>query len=165
MTGDELLVALEAAGAQLTLEGLDLRVAVSARALTPAMREALQDKAPLIQAYLRREWARYEAARPPVTADPRPDVAVDHVLWEMLLAMAHGAGNEALFWALNGLRCLGARLVRMEGEMRLVCGEMRPAEYAAEREHWLLPHAGELVAMLGDLGRREERLRRMRVAA
>jgi hypothetical protein len=49
--------------------------------------------------------------------------------------------------------------------MRLVCGEMPPAEYQAERQRWLLPHAQDLVALLTELGRRAERLRRMRPAA
>lgn len=165
MNGEELLVALEAAGAELALEGPEVRVVVPSARVTPTMREALQDKTELTRAYLRREWRRYLDGRPPVTADPRPDLAADHTLWELLLSMAWGSSNKALFWSLNGLRCLGAHLVRLDGMMCLVCGEMAPEEYAADRERYLVPHTNDLVGLLAELGRHEERMRRMRRVA
>jgi len=168
MDGNTLLAALEAAGATFELADGDIRVTVASRALTPEMRAALrEDKAPLLSAYLAREWQRHVDARPLRTDDPRPDIAGDSTLWSLLLNRVDGMGNTALREALHCLRCLGARLVRIDGALRLVRGdELSAEEYAAYREDWLVPHVRDLTEALTRLDAQARQIeRRRRVAA
>lgn len=86
--------------------------------------------------------------------DPRPDLAEDHALWEALLLHARaGEGDdpESLYGALDGLRCLGARLAMVNGHARLFRGEIGDNEYQALRDRWLRPHHERLVWLLGKL--------------
>jgi hypothetical protein len=167
MDGSVLLAALEAAGAEFELLDGDIRVTVASKALTPEMRQALQDKGPLRAAYLEREWLRYLATRPLRTDDPRPDIAGDSTLWSLLLNRIDGMGNTALREALHCLRCLGARLVRIDGALRLVRGdELSAEEHAAYREDWLVPHVRDLTEALTRLDAQARQIeRRRRVAA
>jgi len=66
-------------------------------------------------------------------------------------------------WALNGLRCCGARLIRVDGQMRLLRGEeMTAEEYGEAKQRYLMPHAGLLNRLLKDVGVVERRLARER---
>jgi hypothetical protein len=83
--------------------------------------------------------------------DPRPDLRLDHDLWQSTLALASEPGScqAELFWALDGLRCLGARLTRQRaGALRFERGEMDPDEFGQACRHYLLPHLPELRAIL-----------------
>jgi len=98
---------------------------------------------------LLKQWQQYLAERPLPTADPRPDLHMDHALWQALLSRAHGgaihgAGPDNLFWALQGLRCCGASLVWIDKHLYLKRGQMSQAEYDQARERYLMPHAQTL---------------------
>jgi len=83
-------------------------------------------------------------------ADPRPDLVADHPLWQGVLRVA-GSRTEyaALYWALDGLRCLGVRLQRRPGgALRLEPGEMAPDEFQVACNRYLLPHLAALKAVL-----------------
>ena len=74
-----------------------------------------------------------------LTQDPRPDLSSDSAAWARLLAIAldeSGADGHPI-GELNGIRCMGARLV----EGRIVRGEMTEGEYTHWRETRLLPYA------------------------
>lgn len=64
--------------------------------------------------------------------DPRPDLSGDSARWCDLLASARERDGDAmggLYQALDGLRCLGARLESAsDGGARLVPGAIDPAE-------------------------------------
>lgn len=87
-----------------------------------------------------------QAARPAGAqcwADPRPDMATDSATWETVLALAyHLAARDpwGVFGLLRGLRCEGARLVRIDDALHLV-----PPECVTEAElwaEWVGDHAG-----------------------
>ena len=83
-------------------------------------------------------------------ADPRPDLVADHALWQGVLCVA-GSRTEcgALYWALDGLRCLGVRLQRRPGgTLRLEPGELDPDEFQVACNRYLLPHLAALKAVL-----------------
>ncbi|MHB0858824.1 MAG: hypothetical protein ACYC5M_14810 [Anaerolineae bacterium] len=83
--------------------------------------------------------------------NPRPDLAEDQPLWASLLSAAYrmdGQDPEGLFWALKGLRCLGARLRVGRHTLLLERGEQDEATYLAHRSRYLLPHAEILCALL-----------------
>jgi hypothetical protein len=80
--------------------------------------------------------------------DPRPDLP-DSPLWGPLLAAAWREG-AAVYGALHGLRCLGAGAEAAGAGLRLVAGEIDPAEYAELRRRWLLPHLATLRRLLRD---------------
>lgn len=91
--------------------------------------------------------------------DPRPGLEGDHELWERVLRAAAGVSdgmNEPL-GALNGLRCMGARLElrewetteeggRIEGHLQLkvVRGEIPERDYDQWRYTYLMPYKQEI---------------------
>jgi len=84
--------------------------------------------------------------------DPRPDLCEDHELWEAVLQAASEISTEAngLYWTLDGLRCMGARLrpTRL-GSLRLEPGEETPEEeFQADCRRYLSPHTGSLRQVL-----------------
>jgi hypothetical protein len=169
MDAQEILAALDAAGIEVLIEP-DGRVALSKppTALPEEVIAAIKaDPDALRTAYLERQWLRYLATRPLRTDDPRPDIAGDSTLWSLLLNRVDGMGNTALREALHCLRCLGARLVRVDGALRLVRGdELSAEEYAAYREDWLVPHVRDLTEALTQLDAQARQIeRRRRVAA
>ncbi|MHB0858428.1 MAG: hypothetical protein ACYC5M_12750 [Anaerolineae bacterium] len=88
---------------------------------------------------------------PPHYLNPRPDLAQDQPLWASLLSAAYrkdGPNPEGLFWALQGLRCLGARLRVGRHTLLLERGEQDEATYHANRTRYLLPHAEVLRTLL-----------------
>ncbi len=152
MDAVELLDALEMAGATFMMVHGDLRVTVASRALTPEMRAALQDKGPLLAAYLARQWQRHVDSLPLRTDDPRPDLTEDSAQWTQLLNLAHGAATVELREALHCLRCCGARLAWHGSMLRLTRGEETDdAEYGDWRQRWLMPHANVLSDVLARL--------------
>jgi hypothetical protein len=91
------------------------------------------------------------------TQDPRPDFADDSALWTRLLARAHqwdADDPRGLFGALHGFRIWGARLEEREGRLFIrprpapEGGWADEAEFQAERQQWLVPHAVALVRLL-----------------
>ena len=88
----------------------------------------------------RRDW---------LTTDPRPDLDEDAGLWAILLGLAYDVDGEdpgGLAAALNGFRCMGARLELRNGTARLSAGDM--LTYAGDRVRWLVPHRRTLSALL-----------------
>jgi hypothetical protein len=169
MDAQEILAALDAAGIEVLTEP-DGRVALSKAptALPGEVVAAIRaDPDALLSAYLAREWQRHVDSRALRTDDPRPDIAGDSTLWSLLLNRVDGMGNTALREALHCLRCLGARLVRVDGALRLVRGdELSAEEYAAYREDWLVPHVRDLTEALTQLDAQARQIeRRRRVAA
>ncbi len=93
--------------------------------------------------------------------DPRPDLP-DTDLWSDLLHRAWlldgdvPVGEPSLFWSLEGLRCEGAGLVRGDGTLRLVAGEIDPEQYLEWRTRWLVPHREALVRILAQAEVRQD---------
>ena len=84
-----------------------------------------------------------------LTSDPRPDLDEDAGLWAILLGLAYDVDGEdpgGLAAALNGFRCMGARLELRNGSARLTAGAM--ATYDVDRDRWLVPHRRTLSALL-----------------
>jgi len=86
-----------------------------------------------------------------LTNDPRPELT-DHEQWTELLRLAslNSRANEPL-GSLNGIRCMGARLVRQAHSYRVVPGpgpEYDREEYKADRAKYLLPHKAVLSSLL-----------------
>lgn len=96
-------------------------------------------------------WHLFLSERPLPTDDPRPDLSHDSALWAALLALAHGNDNDELLGNLNGLRCMGAGLTMHNGRVELWHRRMSQAEYDADRAKYLVPHAAELVKLLGEV--------------
>ena len=91
-------------------------------------------------------------------SDPRPDLHVDHDLWQVTLQSVceREGGASALSWALNGLRCLGVQIVSQQrGALRLASGEMDGEEFQRACQRYRLPHLLELRAALRDAARRK----------
>ena len=98
----------------------------------------------------------------PPWADPRPDLAGDHVRWELVLELAYrrdAADPEGVFGALFGVRCCGAAIEHVDDDWtlqpegppprwRLARGEIPADEWAAIRARWLLPHRAALAEIL-----------------
>ena len=87
-------------------------------------------------------------------SDPRPDLADDSDQWRRLIVLAarYGSGPQSLAAALDGVRCMGARLVIVADRWRIVAGpEYGPAAYHCDRAGYLLPHKEALLAVLGEL--------------
>lgn len=85
------------------------------------------------------------------TDDPRPDLQGDHHLWEGALRAARevSADEGALYWTLDGLRCLGARLrPTPAGSLRLEPGEMDADEFRDDCDRYLRPHVARLRQVL-----------------
>lgn len=169
MEPHEILTALDAAGIEVITEpGGRVALSKAPTALPGEVVAAIRaDPDALLSAHLAREWQRYTDARPLRTDDPRPDIAGDSTLWSLLLNRIDGMGNTALREALHCLRCLGARLVRIDGALRLVRGdELSAEEHAAYREDWLVPHVRDLTEALTRLDAQARQIeRRRRVAA
>ncbi len=86
-----------------------------------------------------------------ITRDPRPDLAEDSNNWERLLPCAYGLdGREpnGVFGALHGIRCLGARLVVIGGQARLMRGDIPEYEWQELRARWLVPRHEKLQRLL-----------------
>ena len=89
--------------------------------------------------------------------DPRPDLVEDSAAWRRLIRLAEtcrGGGPDSLAAVLDGVRCMGARLVKVEGreQWRITAGaEYTAADYAADRARWLMPHKEALRGLLSDL--------------
>ena len=84
-----------------------------------------------------------------LTNDPRPELT-DHEQWTELLRLAslNSRTNEPL-GSLNGVRCMGARLVRQAHSYRVVPGpEYDREEYKMDRAKYLLPHKAVLSNLL-----------------
>lgn len=84
--------------------------------------------------------------------DPRPDLRRDSRLWSRLLASAWDS-PAGLFWALQGMRCMGAALTVGDKGIELGRGERTEAEYQADRARYLMPHKARLIALLTELGK------------
>jgi hypothetical protein len=94
--------------------------------------------------------------------DPRPELWRDHGYWEVLLQAAwrHSDDRGEPYWTLDGLRCLGARLVpaargasrTQPGALRLQRGEIAPGEYEAMRARYLEPQLARLQAAFREAG-------------
>jgi len=95
-----------------------------------------------------------EARRRWLTTDPRPDLVADAGLWARLLALAWevDGDRDGLACALNGFRCLGARLEVRDGTARLLPGEVE--DYDGLRQRWLVPYRRTLTALLRRVGDR-----------
>lgn len=86
-----------------------------------------------------------------ITLDPRPDLAEDTRNWTRLLPVAYGLdGGDAngVFGVLHGLRCLGARLVVIGDQARLMRGDITEPEWAELRARWLVPQHDKLQQLL-----------------
>jgi len=81
--------------------------------------------------------------------DPRPDLKADSAAWTILLTVAERHGHEPLM-TLNGLRCLGARLLVYDKLYLKPGGEMTAQEYAADRARWLVPYREVLDRVFAD---------------
>ncbi len=136
MTAEEILEQARAHGATLSLDGEHICVQLSGRVLPAALRDAILEQ--------REALVELLAFR----ADPRPDLAEDHTLWVRLLAMAERLPEDDLARALRALRCGGARLVASDGKVRLMPGDLSPAEYTAARAEQLAPHDHDLRQLL-----------------
>lgn len=141
MSAPQLLADLRQRGVRVRVLGDRLRIDGPAGSLPTEFVEQVRRHKEAVTAELARErWA----------ADPRPDLG-DSPLWTRLLPLAYardGADPNGLFGALHGLRCCGARLIVDDGRLRLTRGEMDPAEYAADRARYLVPHSDALRALL-----------------
>lgn len=82
--------------------------------------------------------------------DPRDDLEDDDPGWRDLLVLVWDGGVANGIWqALNGLRCMGARLeASPKGGARLVTGYMEPGEYNQLRDRWLRPFRDDLIDAL-----------------
>lgn len=95
-----------------------------------------------------------------LTADPRDDLADDALEWGRLLRLAYerdGYDQAGLFFALHGLRALGARLRWQEGAQgRFLAlhrgAEMEAGEYADARLRYLAPHGEAIKALFAQIG-------------
>lgn len=95
-----------------------------------------------------------------VYLDPRPDIDNDSELWVTLLVEADKM-DPKLWGALLGFRCIGARLLPVEGSDAYVlrphidpsgdCGFRSEQEYGDERARWLIPHAAQLRLLLANV--------------
>jgi hypothetical protein len=86
-----------------------------------------------------------------IALDPRPDLVEDTNQWSRLLPVAYGLDGtdpNGVFGALHGLRCLGARLVVIGGQARLLRGEIPEIEYLQIRDRWLRPLHDKLQRLL-----------------
>jgi len=87
-----------------------------------------------------------------VILDPRPDLREDSHLWEYVLANCRALEDVddpgSLYGALDGVRCLGARLAIVNGRARLFRGAIGEEEYEQLRRMWLEPHHEKLVRLL-----------------
>ena len=146
MSAAALLARLRALGVTATVAGGDLALDAPAGVLTPELLSELRaHKGALLALLAAERW----------TADPRPDLAGDSTLWRRLLGLAYGRDfhdPHGLFGALHGLRCCGAVLARGPGGLRLLPGELPPAEYVALRGEYLVPYAPTLRALLAAAG-------------
>lgn len=75
------------------------------------------------------EWEELHRAH---RYDPRPDLSEDSGLWRAVLEVAL-AKDEKIYGILHGVRCIGARLVLENGELRL---EPRIGEGIEDEEDW-----------------------------
>lgn len=73
-------------------------------------------------------------------------------MWEAALDAAWGEPDapREVYWPLNGLRCLGARMVPTDaGSLRIVCGDEVPvAEFRADCRTYLAAHLAALRRVL-----------------
>jgi hypothetical protein len=104
-------------------------------AISRAQREAFEWR-------LRLEW----------TIDPRAgDLPEDCDAWTWLLDRVYaenGGPPDPLLGGLHFIRCLGARLERDAGGVRIVTGECPAEEYDTIRRNVLIPHAALLRQLL-----------------
>lgn len=82
----------------------------------------------------------------PLVDDPRPDLEGDHELWRRVLraAVEVSDGHDEPLGALNGLRCMGARVVEGENGLRLERGEIAEEDYVRWRETYLVPRTQQV---------------------
>ncbi|MBV6417399.1 MAG: hypothetical protein CMLOHMNK_02061 [Steroidobacteraceae bacterium] len=89
------------------------------------------------------------------TADPRPDLADDHNLWQRLLPLAYEEDGEAThgaFGALHGLRCAGGRLqAKPEGGLVLAGDPAEPDAWRTAKRDFLAPHKEVIAKLLSQL--------------
>ena len=88
--------------------------------------------------------------------DPRPELGDDSHRWEKLLTLAYALPEEtmenSLYGALLGLRCMGAKILPINGGLMITHGEMDPDSYRRDRETYLMPHKADLARLMGELG-------------
>jgi len=152
--GLDILIALEAAGCIIESDGRALRLS-GARPGQELLSRLGQYKSDVRAAWCQREWQKWVLDQNrDWMRDPRPDLTQDSNRWEALLALVHADYDcDEFWWALQGMRCLGARLALVKGRLALVHGEMSAEEYAVDKATYLLPRAGEVVALLDRIGR------------
>lgn len=103
-----------------------------------------------------------------VYMDPRPDIDEDAELWVTLLALTDKI-EPKLWEALLGFRCVGARLLPIEGSEGAYvlrphidssgnCGFRCQQEYKDEAERWLRPHALQIKQILANLGKMKDEM-------
>lgn len=95
-----------------------------------------------------------------VYQDPRPDIDDDSELWVTLPVEADKL-EPKLWGALLGFRCIGARLLPVEGTEAYAlrpyidpsgdCGFRSQEEYRDEAERWLRPHEAQLKFLLANV--------------
>ena len=86
--------------------------------------------------------------------NPRPDLGEDSELWARLLLKAYviDSGNrEGLFWALHGMRCVGARLRLGKSTAIMEAGQVAAPEYEAWKRQYLEPHRETLLRLLREI--------------
>lgn len=166
MTAADVLADLRRQGFVLMAVEQRLRVEPKAR-LTPELRSLLTthktelvrlvaanqgDRAPMI------EPVQDEGTTSPC-ADPRPDLTLDHRVWQELLNAAFVRdGNDpwGVFASLHGLRCCGAALEPAKVGVQLVHGELSDEEYVSLRKQWLLPQRTLFANLLKGVGTRQK---------
>jgi hypothetical protein len=96
-----------------------------------------------------------EYTPPPITVDPRPDLADDSELWTRLLELAE-AEDRMFAGTLHGFRCMGTRIKRGQ-KGYILRPDIDPTgdtawtsqnEYAEMKEEWLRPHISKIANLL-----------------
>lgn len=85
--------------------------------------------------------------------DPRPDLTMDHLIWNRLLERAwEDAGGNAngVYGVLHGIRCLSACLAHRDGHWQIV-GDGYEGNWHQDWQTWALPHQETVDQLLGTL--------------
>lgn len=94
------------------------------------------------------------------STDPRPDIKIDHLLWNRLLRQANQI-NEELAMILHGLRCGGTRIRKVKG-WYVLRPDVDPAgkvawekkeDYEQLRDKYLKPHLNVVIELMKKLTR------------
>jgi hypothetical protein len=94
-----------------------------------------------------------EHVPPPITVDPRPDLADDSELWTRLLELAE-AEDRMFAGTLHGFRCLGTRIKRGRNGyvLRPDIDPTGDTAWTSQREEmkeeWLRPHISKIANLL-----------------